>query len=122
MFSLRALVLRTPPFPCRTLANSTGWMAAKKSGEYVAPVAGDSKFVERAEKRLAFPTHHLTLRLERTAEMKRENKFVFIIPPRMGKWELKEMLQKVYDVDVVKVNVANYDGKMKRWQVSLSDL
>ena len=91
-------------------------MEAKKQGLYRAPIKGEEGFVERAQKRVPFPTNHITLRLERNATMKRENKFVFIIPPRMSKWELKQILTKVYDVDVLKINVANYDGKIQKWQ------
>ena len=38
------------------------------------------------------------------------NKFVFRIPPKMSKFELKQLLTKVYDVDVDKVNTINYLG------------
>eukprot|EP00939_MAST-03C_sp_MAST-3C-sp1_P003926 g3926.t1 len=34
----------------------------------------------------------------------------------MGKWEIKEILQRAYGLKVAKVNTQNYDGKVKRWQ------
>lgn len=101
--------------PARQMT-AAGWMAAKKRGDYVAPKRGEEGWVERPQKRLAFPTQLITMQLERTADMKRHSKFGFIIPPSMSKWELKEILTKLYDVDVVSVNTANYEGKMKRWQ------
>ena len=102
--------------PSRCMTASTGWMSAKRRGDYIAPNRGEAEWVERPQKRLAFPTKHITMQLERTPDMKRKNKFGFVIPPNMSKWELKEILQKVYDVDVAKIGISNYDGKFKRWQ------
>jgi large subunit ribosomal protein L23 len=38
----------------------------------------------------------------------------FRVPPSTGKLEVKNWLQKVYGVGVIKVNTMNYRGKLKR--------
>lgn len=40
--------------------------------------------------------------------------YVFKVPPKMTKPEIKEYLQKIYGMDVKKVNTTNYEGKWKR--------
>lgn len=42
-----------------------------------------------------------------------KSEYHFHVPIDMSKPEIKDYLTKVYDLDVVKVNTANYDGKTK---------
>lgn len=39
---------------------------------------------------------------------------VFIVPPKMTKFEIAEYLKQLYDLPVIKVHTANYLGKWKR--------
>ena len=39
---------------------------------------------------------------------------VFIVPPKMTKFEIAEYLKRLYDLPVLKVHTANYLGKVKR--------
>ena len=40
--------------------------------------------------------------------------YVFRVPPRMTKPEIKDYLEKIYGLDVKKVNTMIYEGKEKR--------
>ena len=48
-----------------------------------------------------------------TAISERLNKFAFIVDKRANKIQIKEAVEKLYDVKVVAVNTMNYDGKKK---------
>ena len=62
--------------------------------------------------RVKFPRNIIQLcHHARTSHQRRHNKFVFRIPPHMGKTELKEILTTLYDLQVKKINTANYDGE-----------
>lgn len=39
---------------------------------------------------------------------------VFVVPPKMTKFEIAEYLKQLYDLPVIKVHTANYLGKWKR--------
>jgi len=48
-----------------------------------------------------------------TAISEKLNKFAFIVDKRANKIQIKEAVEKFYDVKVVAVNTMNYDGKRK---------
>jgi large subunit ribosomal protein L23 len=48
-----------------------------------------------------------------TAISEKLNKFAFIVDKRANKIQIKEAVEKLYDVKVVAVNTMNYDGKRK---------
>ena len=48
-----------------------------------------------------------------TAISEKLNKFAFIVDKRANKIQIKEAVEKLYDVKVVAVNTMNYDGKLK---------
>ena len=61
--------------------------------------------------RVKFPRNIIQLcHHARTSHQQRHNKFIFRIPPHMGKTELKNILTSLYDLQVKKINTANYDG------------
>ena len=65
--------------------------------------------------RVKFPRNIIQLcHHARTSHQQRHNKFIFRIPPHMGKTELKNILTSLYDLQVKKINTANYDGLIKR--------
>lgn len=41
-------------------------------------------------------------------------KYTFVVAKSANKTEVKKAVEKIFDVEVEKVNVLNYDGKMKR--------
>ena len=41
------------------------------------------------------------------------NKFAFIVDKNANKYQIKDAVEKLYDVKVVAVNTMNYDGKLK---------
>jgi large subunit ribosomal protein L23 len=43
-----------------------------------------------------------------------ENKYTFIVDPRANKTEIKQAIERIFDVQVVKVNTQNRRGKYKR--------
>ncbi len=43
-----------------------------------------------------------------------DNKYTFLVDPRANKTEIKEAVQKVFGVRVLKVNTQNRSGKRKR--------
>lgn len=42
------------------------------------------------------------------------NTYTFLVDPRSNKTEIKEAVVAIFDVDVIKVNVQNRRGKLKR--------
>lgn len=47
------------------------------------------------------------------------NRYVFAVSPDANKFQIKDIVEKLYNVRVVKVNIANYAGKRKqRWTKS----
>lgn len=52
---------------------------------------------------------------ERSTEMMEENKYVFEVDVRANKTEIKQAIEKIFDVKVEKVNTQNYRGKPKRF-------
>ena len=43
-----------------------------------------------------------------------DKKYTFIVAKRANKTEIKKAVEAIFDVNVEKVNVLNYDGKVKR--------
>lgn len=48
-----------------------------------------------------------------TAYSEKENCYVFAVSPDANKFQIKDIVEKLYNVRVVKVNTANYAGKRK---------
>jgi large subunit ribosomal protein L23 len=46
------------------------------------------------------------------------NVYTFLVDPRANKTEIKEAIQKIWNVRVVKVNTMNRKGKVKRTRLS----
>jgi large subunit ribosomal protein L23 len=42
------------------------------------------------------------------------NKFVFRLQPNVTKIEIKNLIEKIYGVKILKVNTLNYEGRVKR--------
>ena len=51
---------------------------------------------------------------EKTMAITEEGKYTFIVAPDAEKPEIKAAAEKLFGVKVVSVNIANYDGKVKR--------
>ena len=51
---------------------------------------------------------------EKTMIIAAEGKYTFLVAPSADKIEIANAVEKLFDVKVVGVNVANYDGKTKR--------
>ncbi len=51
-----------------------------------------------------------------TALREQENKYIFKVSPRATKNEIKKLLENIYNVEVIKVNVINTPTKPKRWR------
>ncbi|WCK56697.1 50S ribosomal protein L23 [Aneurinibacillus sp. Ricciae_BoGa-3] len=51
---------------------------------------------------------------ERTADMMSSNKYVFEVDLRANKTEIKDAVQRIFDVKVVNVNTMRVKGKPKR--------
>ncbi len=43
-----------------------------------------------------------------------QNTYTFIVDPRSNKTEVKQAIQAIFDVDVIRVNTQNRKGKVKR--------
>lgn len=43
-----------------------------------------------------------------------EKKYIFVVVKDVNKIEIKKVVEKVFGVSVDKVNILNYDGKVKR--------
>ena len=52
---------------------------------------------------------------EKATEFGALGKYVFAINPKMNKIEVKKAIRTVYNVDPVKVNIANFSGKKIRY-------
>lgn len=51
-----------------------------------------------------------------TAYSEKQNCYTFAVSPDANKFQIKDIIEKLYNVRVVKVNTANYAGKRKqRW-------
>eukprot|EP00163_Fabomonas_tropica_P021306 TRINITY_DN37322_c0_g1_i1.p1 TRINITY_DN37322_c0_g1~~TRINITY_DN37322_c0_g1_i1.p1 ORF type:complete len:134 (-),score=19.72 TRINITY_DN37322_c0_g1_i1:147-548(-) len=61
-----------------------------------------------------FPNYVVRLARESYEQSAKTNKLTFIVPPQMGKADIKEYLTKIYGMDVTKVNTMNYEGRFKR--------
>ena len=48
-----------------------------------------------------------------TAISEKLNKFAFIVDKNANKYQIKDAVEKLYDVNVVAVNTMNYQGKKK---------
>ena len=46
----------------------------------------------------------------------KENKYIFKVSPRATKNEIKKLLENIYNVEVMKINVINTPSKIKRWR------
>ena len=51
---------------------------------------------------------------ERRSEMMVDNKYVFEVAPRANKTEIKQAIEKIFEVKVASVNTMNVKGKPKR--------
>ena len=51
---------------------------------------------------------------EKTMAITEEGKYTFVVAPDAEKPEIKAAAEKLFGVKVLSVNVANYDGKVKR--------
>ena len=56
---------------------------------------------------------------EKATMLASSNKYVFRVHPSSNKHEVKKAIEKVYDVDVKKVNIINTSGKKRRYGSSL---
>lgn len=45
-----------------------------------------------------------------------ENKYIFKVSPRATKNEIKKLLENIYNVEVIKINVINTNTNPKRWK------
>lgn len=52
---------------------------------------------------------------ERTSDMMMEKKYVFEVDRRVNKTEIKQAVEHIFKVKVVKVNTINVPGKPKRY-------
>ena len=48
-----------------------------------------------------------------TAISEKRNRFPFIVDKNAKKYQIKDAVEKLYDVKVVAINTMNYDGKKK---------
>ncbi|ADE67253.1 MULTISPECIES: 50S ribosomal protein L23 [Priestia] len=51
---------------------------------------------------------------ERSTDLMAEKKYTFDVDVRANKTEVKDAIEKIFDVKVEKVNIMNYKGKFKR--------
>ena len=51
---------------------------------------------------------------EKTYGLLDENKYTFVVDPRSNKTEIKQAIEKIFEVKVVGVNTLNRPGKKKR--------
>lgn len=52
---------------------------------------------------------------ERTMDLVADKKYTFEVDTRANRTEVKKAVEEIFDVDVAKVNIQNYDGKFKRF-------
>lgn len=50
-----------------------------------------------------------------TAQKEEANQIAFVVDPRANKIEIRQAVEKLFKVKVVKVNTMNMVGKKKRW-------
>lgn len=53
---------------------------------------------------------------EKTSRALAENKYTFIVDVNSTKDEIKSSIEKVFEVEVLDVNIINSDGKVKRFK------
>jgi len=46
----------------------------------------------------------------------KQNKYIFKVNPRATKNEIKKLLENIYHIEVIKINVINTPAKVKRWR------
>lgn len=51
---------------------------------------------------------------EKSYSLLDENKYTFLVDKRANKTQIKQAIQQIFDVKVVKVNIQNRRGKVKR--------
>ncbi len=56
---------------------------------------------------------------EKSAGVIDEGKYTFKVAPNANKTEIKNAVEKLFGVKVTGVNIANYDGKVKRQRYTL---
>ena len=56
---------------------------------------------------------------ERSTDLQTENKYVFIVDKKANKFQIKEAIESLYRVSVVKVNVVNLPKKKKRYRFNI---
>lgn len=56
---------------------------------------------------------HIT---EKATSLQKIGKYVFIVEPSANKNEIKKVVKQIFGVDVVKVNIINKMGKVKRFR------
>jgi large subunit ribosomal protein L23 len=44
----------------------------------------------------------------------KNNRFTFKVQPDLNKFQIKDLIEKLYDVKVVEIKTMNYDGKKKQ--------
>lgn len=49
-----------------------------------------------------------------TANSEKENCYTFAVSPDANKFQIKDIVEKLYNVRVERVNIANYSGKRKQ--------
>ncbi|MDE7180168.1 MAG: 50S ribosomal protein L23 [Muribaculaceae bacterium] len=49
-----------------------------------------------------------------TAYAEKQNRYTFAVSPAANKFQIKDIVEKLYNVRVDKVNIANYAGKRKQ--------
>ena len=67
------------------------------------------KFSEEAYRHLRW--FHLT---EKSTNLTADSKYVFVVDKKANKVEIKKAVEKIFGVDVIKVNVINLPPKPKR--------
>ena len=67
---------------------------------------------------MKFDPHHIikgpVLTEESTLQIETRNKFAFKVDPRANKSEIRDAVEKMFNVRVVAVNTMNYMGKPRR--------
>lgn len=51
---------------------------------------------------------------EKATVLKEQGKYVFEVASRAGRQQVKQAVEKAFNVEVLKVNIVNLPGKMKR--------
>lgn len=65
--------------------------------------------------KVRLPRQIVTLMVKSTEQLPTGRMAKFRVEPSMTKFDIKEYLDKVYDLpEITKVNTVNYDGKLKR--------